>query len=374
MIAYVEIRNTDFETIGIIDTAKSIIWHKKYFGVGDFEIYTQATHQNVLILTRGNYVTRLNDDEVGIIEKVQITRNAYDGLMIIASGRFAKSILDRRIIYTLSGKMNKATVLRGNVESAARALVANNATACTFNTNRNISQLQLGAHSGSTKIIVDKSGNATQKQVTNDNLMEYTDSLLQEYGMAAKVILTSDETKLQYVCFEGVDRSYNNSTGIESVIFSAEYDNLTESDYITDETNVKNMALIGGEGEGLDRFYSALESEETGLARREIFIDASSISQKYEDDNDEEQTYTDAEYKKMLDSRGKLDLAQMVQIDSFDGTINTSFGMWKLDIDYELGDIVTIQNNQIGIYANVRITETTEVQDENGYSVSLNFE
>lgn len=374
MIDYVEIKNTSFETIGIVDTAKSIIWHKKYYGVGDFEVYAQATQAHVNLLQIGNYVTRLNDDEIGIIEKIEISENAQDGLMIVASGRFAKSILERRIIYTLSGKQNSATVLRGNVESAARALVANNATACTFNANRNISVLQLGAHSGSTKIIVDGNGNATQKQVTNDNLLAYTDALLQEYEMSAKIRLTSSETMLEYVCFEGIDRSMNNPHGLDAVIFSSDFDNLADSDYLSDETNVRNMALIGGEGEGLDRFYSSIESNKTGLARREIFVDASNIQKKYKDDDDQEQEYSDADYKKMLDSRGKLQLAQMIQIESFSGTIITSFGNWLLNRDYSLGDIVTIQNNHIGLYANVRITETTEVQDDNGYSVTLNYE
>ena len=373
MIEYVQVRNANLETIGIIDTAKSIIWHESYYSVGDFEIYAQATSKHVELLQRGNYITRLNDNEVGIISRIEISENAQDGLMIIAKGYFAKSILARRIIYNLSGKTNKATVLRGNVESAARALVANNATACTFNTARNIPLLQLGQHSGSTKIIVDSHGHATQKQVTNDNLLDYSDALLQEYQMSAKVILSDDETKLLYVCREGIDRSMNNSSGIDSIIFSSDFDNLTDSDYISDEQNVRNMALIGGEGQGLDRFYSSIEGTESGLNRREIFVDASNISQKYEED-DEEKTYTDEQYKAMLDSRGKLKLAQMIQVESFSGTINTAFGSWVLNRDYEIGDIVTIQNNKIGIYANVRITDTTEVQDENGYTVSLNYE
>lgn len=374
MIEYVQIRDINFETIGIVDTAPSIIWHKKYFSVGDFEIYAQATSNNIQILQLGNYVTRLNDDEIGVIEKIEITRNTYDGLMIIASGRFAKSILDRRVIYNLSGKTNKATVLTGNVESAARALVVNNAIACTFNTNRNMTVLELGQHSGSTKIIVDDNGQPTQKQVTNKNLMDYTDKLLQEYGMGAKITLASNETKLQYVCFDGIDRSYDNPTGIESIIFSADLGNLIDSDFMQDTVNAKNAALIGGQGEGVERFYSTVEGIETGLARREVFIDAASISQTYIDAQEEEHSYTDAEYKKMLDSRGTLELAQLIPIESFDGTLDTTFSVWKYGIDYELGDIVTIQDNQIGIYANVRIIETTEVQDTNGYSVSINFE
>lgn len=374
MIEYVEIRNAQLEIIGIIDTAASIIWHSVYYGVGDFEIYAQASQDHLNLLVEDNYVTRLNSDEIGVIEKVEITRNEHDGLMIVASGRFAKSILERRIIYNLSGKTNKATVLRGNVESAARALVANNATACTFNANRNISILQLGAHSGSTKIIVDGNGNATQKQVTNNNLMTYTDALLQEYQMSAKVVISSDEQKLEYKCWEGIDRSYNNAAGLDSVIFSAEYDNLSDSDYLSDASTLRNTALIGGEGEGLDRFYAIIESG-SGLARRETFIDGSSISKKYKEEGDEEEhEYTDEVYKEMLESRGKLDLAQMIKVNSFTGTINTVSGMWEYGIDYTLGDIVTIQNNEIGIYANVRITDVTEVQDANGYSVALKYE
>ena len=374
MIDYVQVRNANFETIGIVDTAKSIIWHKKYYGVGDFEIYAQATEAHVDLLQRGNYITRLNDDEVGIIEQIEITHSAQDGLMIVASGRFAKSILERRIIYTLSGTQNSATILQGNVESAARALVANNATACAFNAKRNIQQLRLGAHSGSTKVIVDESGNPAKKQVTNNNLLEYTDALLQEYEMSAKIVLSGDETKLEYVCFEGIDRSTNNASGIDAVIFSSDFDNLTNSDYLASDKTLKNMALVGGEGEGLDRFYSYIEGEETGLARREIFIDGAQIQRKYKDDQDQEQEYTDSQYKALLDSRGKLELAQMIRIESFSGTINTVSEMWVFGIDYSLGDIVTIQNNKIGVYANVRIMETTEVQDENGYSVSLNYE
>ena len=373
-IDYLQVRNQNLETIGIIDTANSIIWNKKYYGCGEFEIYMHASVENVNLLQRGYYVTRLNDDEVGVIEKFEVSENPQDGRMVVATGRFAKSILERRIIYRLAGKQNRATVLQGNVESAARALVANNCTYCTWNTNRNIPILQLGAHSGSTQIIVDGSGNPTKKQVTNDNLLTYTDALLQEYSMSAKIVLSDDESKLEYVCFQGIDRSMNNSSGIDSVIFSTDFQNLAESKYTSDDYNLKNMALIGGEGEGLDRFYSSIEGAKTGLARRELFINASNIQRTYTDDNDEEQTYTDAEYKAMLDSRGKLKLAQMIEVESFSGTINTSFGNWLLNRDYEIGDIVTVQNNDIGIYANVRIVETTEVQDENGYTISVSFE
>lgn len=374
MIEYVEIRNTETELVGIIDTAKSIIWHSVYFGVGDFEIYTQATPEARELLEIGNYVTRPDNQEIGIIEKIYISDSPIDGLMIIASGRFAKSILDRRLIYNLSGTSNSATILRGKVETEVRKIVTNNAISCAFDSRRNIPLLELGDIANIPLVIVDDNGNAAQKQVSYDNLLEYSDGVLQEYGLSARVILYAERKKLQYVVFVGDDRSVNNSDGNDPIIFSSDFDNLVSSDYSIDTTQEKNVALIGGEGEGTSRFYSLLAGSEIGLARREVWVDASSISKTYKDDSETEQTYTDAEYKAFLDEKGKQELSAMNVVDDFNGVLDVTNGNWIYNRDFFLGDIVTVQSNRIGVYMDVRILQVTEVQDENGYTVAVDYQ
>jgi hypothetical protein len=42
-----------------------------------------------------------------------------------------------------------------------------------------------------------------------------------------------------------------------------------------------------------------------------------------------------------------------------------------LGVNFDLGDLITIQDNQIGLYINTRVIEVTEVQDENGYNVNV---
>lgn len=372
MLEYVEIRDENTDIIGIIDIANSIIWHSVYFGVGDFEIYVQATPDIIDMLKIGRYITRPDNSEVGIIESIKIADNVQDGSMITASGRFAKSILDRRLIYNLTGKSNKATILYGNVESEIREVVNNNAINCSFDSKRNISALQLGEVSNIPLRIVDDNGNATRKQVSYGNLLEYTDGVLEEYGMAATCILSTG--KLQYVVYIGADRSTDNNDGNSPIVFSQEFDNLTASEYTYDVSNEKNVALIGGEGEGVNRFYSLIEQTEAGLQRREIFIDASSISQKYQDEDGTEQSYSDADYKAMLDAQGKQELAPLVVIESFSGSIDVTNGNYIFGRDFALGDIVTIQDNRIGKYMNVRIREVTEVFDANGYAVDVSYE
>lgn len=461
-IEYVEIRDINREIIGIVDTAISIIWHSVWYGVGDFEIYAQATAKHINLLQIGAYVTRLDDDNVGIIEKIHISDDAQNGACITATGRFAKAILDRRHIYKLSGHTNTPTTLRGNVEQNVRRVVSDNAINCSFDSKRNIGELELGALSNIPAIIVDSEGNAAEKQVSYDNLLKYTDEVLQEYGLSAKIIINTDNVakKLQYIVEKGNDRSADNTDGNLVVIFSKEYDNLTASEYDYDTTPSKNVALIGGEGEGKDRFYSLVAQTEAGLARRETWVDASSIVTTLKSDELQELfptgtfvgvtfmvgsvTYailvTDLEreyslqylqdtfptgvvsgtkfkvngldyaylqygkentyklsaigykgmleandqlgdyklqnpiYKKQLDTRGKQELAQLVETETFNGTINVTSGNYVLNRDFWLGDIVTVQENAINKYINVRITEITEVQDENGYLCEAIYE
>ena len=372
MINYVEIRDRTRAAVGIIDNAKSIIWKSIYYGVGEFEIYVAATAKTIELLKEDYYVTRPDNSEIGIIEHVNVTYSAQNGRMIVASGRLAKSILDRRHIYKLNGNSNSATILYGEVETEVREVVTNNAIACPFDSNRNIAELELGTLKGYTERIVDSNGNSARKQTTYENLLTYTDELLQEYALGSKVVINKETKKLQYEVIKGIDRTVGNSTGNAPLIFSEDYDNLSNTNYDYDKTALKNTALIGGEGEGTSRFYSLIVPNETGIDRRETFIDASSISKRYTE-NEVEQTYSDTDYNEMLNTKGKQELAALSIIETFDGTIELINSGLEYGVDFGLGDLVTIQDNKINKYLNVRILAVSEVQDDNGYMVELEY-
>ena len=373
MIEYVEVRNANLELISIIDYATSIIWENSYYGAGFFEVYTEATEEAILSLVQENYITLPGRDDCGIIETVEIPQDIANGKYVIASGRMAKGILDRRHIYRLSGNSNKATILRGSVESNVRKVVYDNAINCTWNPARNLPLLTLGAAAGLDKIIRNESGAAAQKQTSYENLLTYTDELLQEYGYGAKVIFNRDAGKLEYVIFSGTDRSTDNTAGNVPLIFSEDFDNLTSTNYKNDTTGYKNTALVGGSGEGTERYYVVINDAAAGMARRETFIDDDSISRTYTDDNDTEQTYTDAVYGEMLVTDGLQKLSEFAITETFDGAIDMANSGYTLGADYGNGDIITIQDNTIHKYINARITTVTETQDENGYNIAVEY-
>ena len=371
MIEYIVARNKTREQIGIIDLFKSVIWERSYYGTGSFEVYAPATEEHLQQLKEGHYITRPGDDEVGIIERIELTYSPKEGRMITASGRFSKSLLDRRLIYKLTGTSNRATILKGNVEAAVRSLVQNNIINAT-DPARNISFIKLGASAGTAQVIIDDNGNTAEKQVSYQNLLSYTDELLQEYGLGAKMTMDA-EKNLLYRVFEGTDKRRGNAQGNGAVIFSQTFDNLVSSQYSKDETERKTTALVGGAGEDISRFYSLYGGNYSGEARREVFVDASSIDKKYTDENETEQEHTDAVYRQMLHTQARQELAQLITEETFAGEVDVTHSQYKYKTDFELGDIVTIMDTQAGLELASRITEIRETQDATGYSVELTF-
>lgn len=374
MIEYVEIRNPNREIIGIVDAFKSIIWRVEYYGVGDFEIYAPCNALNLGLLVAGNIVTRPDDQNVGIIEKIEYTFSITEGRMIIATGRFAKCLLDRRIIYRITGTNQvSATILNGNVETTVRSVVEMNAINCSFDSARNMTGFVLGAHSGSTQIIVDENGDPTRQQVTFDNLLSWSDEFLRHYKIGAAVRLNSNK-EFEYYCFEGVNRAVDNLDENDPVIFSQIFENLISSDFEYNEMQYKNAALISGEGDGIDRFCAVLIPSDSGIDRREIYVDGSKTSKKYVDSGGHEQTLTNAQYQAQLISIGAQKLATLPILQTFSGEINLNSLTFKYKTNYNLGDIITVQDSDTKLYINTRIIEITEVQDEKGYSISGKYE
>lgn len=375
MIDYVEVRNgTSRKLIGIIDTAKSVIWETVYYGVGTFEIYVEATEKNIELLSVENLVTRPNDVNCGIISKIKITDNEQDGTMIVASGSFAKIILDRRIIYKFIKTYSiTPTTLRGNVANAVWTVINNN---CVNSSNgaRNFSKFARGAINNLPQTIVDENGNAADKQVTYTNLLTFTDSLLQEYKIGAYVWLDPLTLDFLYVMYQGAERFVNNRAGNKPLIFGNQFDNLTSSSFSKDNSELRTTAIIGGEGEGADRFVARTNDNVTGFDRRELFVDSSSISKTVKDETtDDETVLPDSEYEALLIQEGRAKITENKVVEGFSCEVDLTNSKLKYLTDYNIGDLVTIEDTHLKQLHNARILKITEVQDENGYAISAEF-
>ena len=374
MIEFLEIRDTSRKLIGVIDNAKSIIWETEYYSSGVFEVLVGFSETAKDLLQIGHYITRRDEKNAAIIESVENTDSAADGLTIIAKGRMLKSILDRRLAFNLTGNTITPVRISGNVATAVQGVVRAHAGADAAAARR--MGVVIGSNGGITKVITTETETAenSSRQSSYQNLLTFTDTILQEFECGSLMRIDENTKQMIYDLYEGVDRSVDNTDGNLPITFSQDFDNLLAADYTADTSRLKNWALIGGEGEGLARFFTTFaEDSSSGLDRREVFVNALSMPRKYKD-GDVEREYTTAEYTQMLRGKAQTDLKELILTETFEGEINLDYSPYKYGVDFWLGDVITVQDNRLGLYINTRIIRATEIQDDNGYSLKVDFE
>lgn len=335
------ILNRDLNVIGIVDDYKSLIWTPRYFEPGDFEIYTNASEKTLALLQLDNYVMRPDSDMIGIIETVRIESNPDSGDYIIATGRDLGSILDRRIVWSL-------TNIEGTVENGVRRLLTENFISPELS-YRKMQNFVLGASQGFTETM--------SAQYGGDNILEIVVNLCKQNGYGFRVIL-NDEKNFEFQMYRGTDRSYN-QTSNPFIVFSPEFENIVSSNYIHDKSTLKNACSVWGEGEGFSLKTLAVGSI-SGLDRREMFVEAMDITSELEDGS----ILETPEYYELLRQRGREELANNPATVSFEGEVE-SVRQFVFGRDYFLGDIVTVKNSY-GVTEHPRVISVIQSHDENG--------
>ena len=260
---------------------------------------------------------------------------------MIVSGRFLPSILGRRIIA-------KQTIVNRRFDQNISDLFMDNARN-PAEPEREIDFLSLSF------------GYATyptfKQQFTGANLLDAISDMCQTYGFGYRGYLDSyGGVDIRF--YQGVDRTVGNAGGVDPVIFSVEYDNLSAVEYEADYSKLANAVFVAGEGEGYDRKTIWVEpTSPTGIDRFEVFKDSRNISSTTETG-----TLTDEEYYAQLSESGLDSLTRVLE--ALAGSVDFTQVEYKTDID--VGDKCTIQYEAWGISMNPRLLEVIESIDESG--------
>lgn len=250
--------NKDLVRIDVIDSYKSLIWANRYGKVGDCELYVPATKKAFNTLKKGYYLLRDDDEMICQIKKVELDTDAENGNYLIVTGYDCKRFLDQRVMW---GTRN----CDGNVEDFIRSFVNQGLG------DPSLSARQLKKANGQRLFYLGNKANfkeVTQEQVSYANIGEKVREYCAKYEWGYKVVLSDDA--LYFLLYKGTDRS-------DSVIFSDEYENLITTKYVEDDTNIGNVTLVAGEGEGSERSRNVSGYAE-GLDRYELYVDARDLS------------------------------------------------------------------------------------------------
>lgn len=344
--------NEAFEAIFIVDSFESLIWTDRYQSAGDFEIYCFPS-SDILDNARADYyLVNPESEHVMIIEGSEITTDAEEGNRLIITGRSLESILNRRILY------NQVT-LSGNLQNEIKRVLEENIIS-PEDESRKIQNFVFIESEDPRITEIEIDTQYAQGQILYDMIAE----LCSTKKIGFKIVLT-DDFKFAFSLYKGQDRSYEQDVN-PYVIFSPNFENMINSDYIESKKDYKNVTLVAGEEVNEVR-KTTMVGTVTGLLRREVFTDARDASSTKEDNS----KISDEDYIKILEQRGHDKLKDYPDLRSFEGEVEAS-KMFVYGTDFFLGDDVQVEN-EYGMSGTSLISEIVWAHDADGYSVYPTF-
>lgn len=330
---YVYVLDKDLKRIGLIDNYVSLIWTTRYYLCGDFELYVPVTSEFIELLQIGRYVQIENNEYTMIIESINIKTDAENGNYMTISGRSAESLLDRRIV------SNRISLTPYGIEDAHNYLIENNFTKPS-NSERIMNEIAISTT---------KKGfsDPITAQYFGDNIYEIISNNCINYGYGFKMPLVNN--KFTFEMYSGVNRTRSQKDN-NPAVFSAEFENLVNTEYLYNIQDFKNVAFVAGEGEGVAR-KKTFAGSASGIDRREMYVDARDLSS--------ENVSSDSQYLEMLAGRGKEKLSEKIALPEYVGEV-ANFPEYC-----GLGDIVEVEN-EFGMTATARITEIIESYSTDG--------
>lgn len=315
--------DTDLNAVGIIDNYTSVIWTLRYNDTGDFEIYIKSSPEILDVCKNGRYIVRKSDNTVMIIKSITQGESVENGDYITITGVSIESIISQRIIWNM-------TILEGRAEECIYMLINENCINPT-DSARIIPNLKLSP-------IKHLTAEIELTDLIGSNILDAVKQICDVAGYGFRI--TFSNGVFNFEIYDGNDHSKNQTTN-PYIIFDGEC--LSEINYQNDSTNYRNVARIGGGGEGINRVFTDYGTA-AGIDRFETFVDS------------------DETEIKILKSAGRDALQQFKNVKTLDGELSNyhAYG-----VGYSLGDIVQIENAG-GVSATARVIEIIQSIDDSG--------
>lgn len=323
MILKVYDRNLVYQ--GEVDDFESCILTRPYRGHGKLEMTIPMESANADILTRFSWIYA---GPRRIYQILYIEADTQDQDILHIIGMAGGQAWACRVTKPPTGYSH--ITVTGSRDAIAKAYIY--ATAINpDDENRKVPHLAVAADQAG-EIITDKS----RLQMVRDEVER---------------VLASDDMgyfwdyqngRIVFDTYKGSDRTEGQSI-LPPAVFALKYDNLLTRRYVESELDTENVIYIGGQGEGAERTILEVGDGE-GESRFEGFQDA-------RDTNDQTE----------LVNRAKSNLRSTVE--SMEASV-TAFGSLTYEVDFFLGDMVTVSDQKLGKKLDTRITEVREIYEK----------
>ena len=332
-----EVTNESFEVVGIID-AILISWTKYFNKFADISLKVLATEQNIKLLTKNRIIYPKGGTDAAFIDIVEIQKTEKGELILQIKGRTLESLLDRRVFY---GRVNYENLF---VSSILALLVRT-----TFITSPISNQaLKFFKISDDYEDVAPQLENC---QYSFGSIYDHIHTLCETYpNLGYEMQFNPEEKRIIFQILQSNDHTENSEN---PVVFSSALNNILSSEYYSSVRDFKNVAFVAGEGTGSSR-VTVLTGDVNckGYDRFEYYVDARDLQK--------EGSLTSEQYRKLLTNRGLEKLSGLKKVDTISAKIFLPNSQYAYGTDYKVGDMVTIEDKDIGVKLDAQVTGLRE--------------
>lgn len=303
--------------IGELSVYQSLVWEEGYQDAGECQLVCVVSPAATALLKNGYFVGKKDRPTLWQIKATE----KYEGLLWANGFTVNYALLDDRvydgILYT------------GNVEATLRTAVS---------VKRPASIVGLAELRGLSE--------SHEAQHTYPDLFSLSQTLCRATDLGFRFNHDKLNKRLLFDVYKGGD--------MKNVRFSEDYGNLANLALKQSETGYKNVAYVGGAGEGAERtFVVCGDTDATGLERHEMFVDARDLKQE------DGQSWSD--YLALLEARG------IEKLNEHNKGLTVSFDISPDDFGtrFDLGDTVTALLKSDGLKLYVRVVAFKQTYEKN---------
>lgn len=424
----VYILDDQLRRIEVIDRYESCIWTERHATNGDFQLVIHSTTQNRNLLTKGTRLTTNTGKAVMTIENVENKDDSEGRSLLTVTGRSLEGTeLENRVVRAnLNGTdSDPNTILATNPPATAlRALFKYIMVDGELDPADILPMYTPGSlYPANTVLEPDTPVDLSFPPMT---LYQAISETCQAYGLGFRMYRGPDNGTIYFNIYTGDDRTSTQTT-LPAVIFSPDLENLTNVSEFSSIELYKNVVLVVGKTRTKWVYADDDAAAATGFDRRvtiftptEIELDKYGWTSAMDNATDRAievstnathdanlaklKTNTDmttaeetaikvyrtnagltaqqqadltaafVEYDRYrtdlaaldaaLEQAGKEELSKYKALQAIDGEI-PNFGSYRYGIDYQLGDIVEMRNDD-GLTNRMRVTEQINVDDAQG--------
>lgn len=308
-------------------------WDREYYEIGQFSVQIAAAAYK----SEMAYLYTPDRPETGIIQKVELTET-IKGRFVQLSGYFLEAILNDKVVYP-------TYYANGSIPATVVAMLRQ---------YKDDIPLLTVADAPASR------ADETSWQETGGQLADVAYTKLQTVQHSLRCRYDYQANTITAQVWQGLDRTQE-QTENPFVTFSDGFGNLTEVDASSDRSNYKNYAIVTGQDQAENRKVAYADLSDGGY-KRVLYVDAR--SERWDPEKQ-----TEAEYLAGLQQKGLDELLDYAVVNNVD--IQAAASGFEYLEDWDLGDLVDVIVEDIGLAMQARIVTVREVFKQNNHTVEI---